>query len=174
MNAKTVMWAAGVAPSSLGKTLNVALDSIGRVMVEKDLSLKGYPNVFVLGDQAHYPTEDGRGFPGLAPIAMQQGVCAAQNILADLYGKPRKHFNYIDKGTMATIGRKSAIVQMKHFEFGGFFAWVTWLFVHIYYLIGFKNRLFVFIQWAWNYFTFKRGARLIVDKEWKSSSKIKS
>ena len=169
VKARTVIWAAGVEPSSLGKSLQVPLDKIGRVIVEKDLSLKNHPEVFVLGDQAFFPTEDGKGLPGLAPVAMQQGSCAAQNIIAELQGKPRQEFHYKDKGVMATIGRKSAIVQMKHFEFGGLLAWVTWLFIHIYYLIGFKNRVFVFMQWAWSYVTFKRGARLIVDKEWKSN-----
>lgn len=168
VEAKTVIWAAGVAPSSLGKTLNVPLDKIGRVIVEKDLSIQGYKNAFVLGDQAHFATTDGRGLPGLAPVAIQQGERAAKNILNDLGSKPRQDFVYKDKGTMATIGRKSAIVQIGNFGFVGLMAWMTWLFVHIYYLIGFKNRLFVFMQWAWNYFTFKRGARLIVDKEWKS------
>jgi NADH dehydrogenase len=165
----TTIWAAGVQPSSLGKELKVPLDPIGRVIVEKDLSLKNHSEVFVLGDQACFPTADGKGLPGLAPVAMQQGLSAGENILCDLKNKPRREFCYTDKGMMATIGRKSAIVQMKHFEFGGFFAWITWLFVHIYYLIGFKNRLFVFMQWAWSYVTFKRGARLIVDKEWRST-----
>jgi NADH dehydrogenase len=171
IKAHTIIWAAGVEPSSLGKTLNVPLDKIGRVMIEKDLSVKDHSNVFVLGDQASFPTMDGRGLPGLAPVAMQMGSCAGENILRTILGKPRKDFHYIDKGMMATIGRKSAIVQMKHIEFGGYLAWVTWLFIHIYYLIGFKNRLFVFMQWAWSYVTFKRGARLIVDKEWRSRPK---
>lgn len=165
----TVIWAAGVQPSSLGKTLGVPLDSIGRVMIQKDLSLQNHSEVFVLGDQAHFPTVDGKGLPGLAPPAMQQGRRAAKNICADMAGKPRKDFVYNDKGTMATIGRKSAVVQTNHLQFAGVFAWITWLFVHIYYLIGFKNRLFVFAQWAWSYMTLKRGARLIVDKEWKST-----
>ncbi len=172
IKARTVIWAAGVQPSSLGKDLDVPLDPIGRVIIEKDLSLKNHPEVFVLGDQAFFPTDDGKGLPGLAPVAMQQGSFAASNILRDLKNQPRREFHYVDKGMMATIGRKSAVVQMKHFEFGGFFAWITWLFVHIYYLIGFKNRIFVFIQWAWSYITFKRGARLIVDKEWRTGANV--
>lgn len=172
IRARTIIWAAGVQPSSLGQSLNVPLDKIGRVIVEKDLSIKNHSNVFVLGDQAFFSTEDGRGLPGLAPVAMQQGTHAAKNILNDLKNKSRNEFHYKDKGMMATIGRKSAIVQMKHVEFGGFFAWMTWLFVHIFYLIGFKNRIFVFMQWAWSYVTFKRGARLIVDKEWRSNLKV--
>ena len=171
---KTVIWAAGVQPSSLGKTMEIPLDPIGRVLIEKDLSIKNHPEVFVLGDQAHFPTADGRGLPGLAPPAMQQGRHAARNILADLQKKTRKDFVYKDKGTMATIGRKSAVVHVGHIEFSGFFAWVTWLFVHIFYLIGFKNRIFVFMEWAWNYFTFKRGARLIVDKDWRSAPKTET
>jgi NADH dehydrogenase len=171
IRARTIIWAAGVQPSSLGKSLGTPLDKIGRVIVEKDLSIRGYKEVFVLGDQAMFPTEDGRGLPGLAPVAMQQGTHAAKNIIADIQQKPRKNFQYNDKGAMATIGRKSAIVQMKHLQFGGFLAWATWLFIHIFYLIGFKNRLFVFMQWAWSYVTFKRGARLIVDKEWRTQPK---
>lgn len=170
IRSKTIIWAAGVQPSSLGKSLGVTLDNVGRVMVQEDLSLKDYPEVFVLGDQSHFPTTDGKGLPGLAPVAMQQGELAGKNILADIQGKPRQKFKYNDKGMMATIGRKKAIVQMQNFQYGGFIAWVTWLFVHIYYLIGFKNRVFVFAQWTWAYFTFKRGARLILDKEWRSSS----
>lgn len=168
LKARTIIWAAGVQPSSLGKALGVPLDKIGRVLIEKDLSLKDYPEVFVIGDQACFPTEDGKGLPGLASVAMQQGCATAENILLDISKKKRKEFHYVDKGMMATIGRKSAIVQMKHLEFGGILAWLTWLFVHIYYLIGFKNRIFVFLQWAWSYVTFKRGARLIINKEWKS------
>lgn len=169
IKAKTTIWAAGVKPSSLGQTLGTELDSVGRVMVEKDLSLKDHKNVFVLGDQAHFPTLDGRGLPGLAPVAMQMGTASAKNILRDLRGEARKDFEYIDKGIMATIGRRLAIVQIGNIKFGGWLAWMTWLFIHIYYLIGFKNRIFVFMQWAWSYFTFKRGARLILEKDWRSA-----
>ncbi len=169
VRAKTVIWAAGVQPSSLCKTLAVPLDKLGRVIVEKDLSLKDTPNVFVLGDQAHFPTADGQGLPGLAPVAMQQGRHAGRNIRRTLKGQPRLDFKYIDKGTMATIGRKKAVAMVGAFEFGGFIAWMAWLFIHIFYLIGFKNRLFVFIDWFWAYVTFRRGARLIIDKEWRSN-----
>ncbi|MGE3388127.1 MAG: NAD(P)/FAD-dependent oxidoreductase [Bdellovibrionales bacterium] len=174
VRARTVIWAAGVKPSSLSQTMNVELDSVGRVKVQKDLSLPGHPEVMVLGDQAHFPTKDGKGLPGLAPVAMQQGTHAASNILADLRQRPRQPFVYRDKGIMATIGRKSAIVQIGRLQYGGFFAWLTWLFIHIYYLIGFKNRIFVFAQWAWAYLTFKRGARLILDKEWRSNPQVKN
>lgn len=169
VKAKTVIWAAGVQPSSLAKTLGTPLDSLGRVKVEPDLSLPGYPEVFVLGDMAHFPTPDGKGLPGLAPVAMQQGTRAAQNILASLKGQARKPFRYVDKGTMATIGRRKAVAQIGRLEVSGILAWFMWLFIHIYYLIGFKNRLFVFLEWMWAYMTFKRGARLILDKEWRSN-----
>lgn len=171
IKAKTTIWAAGVKPSSLGQTLGTPLDSVGRVMIEEDLSLKDHRNVFVLGDQAHFPTEDGRGLPGLAPVAIQMGSACAKNILRDLSSRPREKFRYRDKGIMATIGRRLAIVQIGKIKFGGVFAWMTWLFIHIYYLIGFKNRLFVFMQWGWSYLTFKRGARLIIEKEWCSISR---
>lgn len=170
--AKTVIWAAGVKPSSLAADLGSPLDSVGRVIIEQDLSLKLDRNVFVLGDMAHFKTADGRGLPGLAPVAMQQGTHAASNILRDLRGQPRRPFVYRDKGIMATIGRKKAVVQVGAFALSGFTAWWMWLFIHIYYLIGFKNRLFVFLEWFWAYVTFKRGARLILDKEWMSNPKI--
>lgn len=174
IRSKTVIWAAGVQPSSLGQAMGVPLDKVGRVLIEEDLSLKDFKNVFVLGDQAAFPTADGKGLPGLAPVAMQMGTHAARNIFCDLKKQPREKFIYKDKGAMATIGRRSAVVQVKNLKYGGILAWMTWLFIHIYYLIGFKNRLFVFMQWSWSYLTFKRGARLILDKEWKSSPQNKS
>jgi NADH dehydrogenase len=172
VHAKTVIWAAGVQPSSLAKTLGSPLDQVGRVKIEQDLSLPGHPEVFVLGDMAHFPTADGHGLPGLAPVAMQEGTHAAQNILATIRGRPRTPFRYKDKGTMATIGRRKAVAQVGRLEVSGLLAWFMWLFIHIYYLIGFKNRLFVFLEWMWAYMTFKRGARLILDKEWRSNPKI--
>ncbi len=171
INAATILWAAGVEPSSLNKSLGVPLDRGGRVLVERDCSLKDHPEVFVLGDQACYQTEDGKSLPGLASVAMQQGTHAADVILRDLSGRPRRSFKYLDKGQMATIGRRKAIAQIHNFKFSGFFAWILWLFIHVYYLIGFKNKIFVIWQWAYAYFTFKRGARLIVDKEWRSQPK---
>lgn len=172
--ANTVIWAAGVQPSSLNKSLQSELDQQGRVLINADLSLPKHPEVFVLGDQSHFPTSDGKGLPGLAPVAMQQGLWAAENILCDLDQQMRTEFKYVDKGSMATIGRRKAILQMRQLQMTGFWAWFTWLFVHIYYLIGFKNRLFVFLDWMWAYFSFRRGARLIVDKEWRSSPKSDS
>ncbi|KYG67520.1 pyridine nucleotide-disulfide oxidoreductase [Bdellovibrio bacteriovorus] len=171
IKASTILWAAGVQPSSLNKTLGVPLDRSGRVIVEKDLSIKGHPEAFVVGDQAYFPTEDGRGLPGLGPVAMQQGLHVAKEILGEIKGQPRKEFKYFDKGQMATIGRRKAIVQIGSFKMGGFLAWLIWLFIHVYYLIGFKNKFFVIWQWAYAYLTFKRGARLIVDKEWRSQPK---
>lgn len=168
IGARTVIWAAGVKPSTLGASLQVPLDSVGRVIVRDDLSLAQYPEVFVAGDQAYFPTADGRGLPGLAPVAMQQGQHVARMIAADLAGRPRWPFRYRDKGTMATIGRTKAVAQIGRLEISGVVAWAMWLFIHIFYLIGFKNRVFVFLEWFWAYATFKRGARLILDKEWRS------
>jgi NADH dehydrogenase len=124
--------------------------------------------VFIAGDLAHAEDEHGRPYPGLAPVAMQQGRFVARTILAELAGKPRERFHYVDKGQMATIGRSRAIVETGRLRFGGRFAWWTWLLVHIYYLTGFRNRVLVLIQWAWSYLTFARGARLIVGKDWRS------
>lgn len=170
LRASTILWAAGVKPSSLNQTLGVPLDKVGRVVIEKDLSVKGYPEAFVLGDQACFLDEAGKPLPGLASVAMQQGEWAAENILRDIKGEPRKDFKYNDKGQMATIGRKKAIAQIGKLKFSGFFAWLIWLFIHVYYLIGFKNKIFVIWQWAYAYFTFKRGARLISEKDWRSQS----
>lgn len=171
VRARTVIWAAGVKPSRLSSLLKTELDSVGRVVVQPDLSLIKHSEVFVLGDQAHFPTADGRGLPGLAPVALQQGQHAAENILRTLLGLPRYPFKYRDKGTMATIGRSKAVVQIGRIEIAGLIAWWMWLFIHIFYLIGFKNRIFVFMEWFWSYVTFRRGARLIIDKEWRSQPK---
>lgn len=162
----TILWAAGVEASSLGRKLKLDIDRAGRVMVEADLSLKQHPQLFVLGDQAHVVQND-RPLPGIAPVAMQQGRFAAQNILGELAGKPRLEFKYVDKGQMATIGRSRAITEFGGWKFAGFFAWMAWLIVHIYYLTGFRNRFFVVMSWAWSYLTYRRGARLIVEKEWR-------
>ncbi len=171
LKAKTVLWAAGVGANPLNAKLGVPLDQAGRVIVEADLSIPGDPHVFVLGDQAHFKDERIGVLPGLAPVAMQQGRFVARLILRSLKSKPREKFEYLDKGQMATIGRRRAVLQFKGIEMAGLLAWLAWLFIHIYYLIGFKNRLVVFLQWAWSYLTFQRGARLIVDKEWRSTRK---
>ncbi|HMP91226.1 MAG TPA: NAD(P)/FAD-dependent oxidoreductase [Kiritimatiellia bacterium] len=168
VHASTVMWAAGIKPSRINQSLGVSMDPQGRVMVRPDLSLDQASEVFVVGDQAHLNGPDGRPLPGLAPVAMQQGRHAARQILRDLRNKPRIPFHYIDKGMMATIGKSKAVAQMHTWRVTGFAAWLMWLFVHIYYLIGFKNRFFVLYQWAWSYFTYQKGARLIVNKDWKS------
>jgi NADH dehydrogenase len=168
VQAATVVWAAGVAPSELNAGLGVKLDRQGRIVVERDCSVPGHPEVFVIGDQAHFEEEPGKPpLPGLAPVAMQQGHHVGACIRADLKGKPRPTFKYLDKGQMATIGRRRAIAQFRGLDFAGFFAWLGWLLVHIFYLIGFKNRVFVLFQWAWSYLSFGRGARLIVSKEWR-------
>ncbi|MBC7817958.1 MAG: NAD(P)/FAD-dependent oxidoreductase [Planctomycetaceae bacterium] len=167
IRAATVLWAAGVQASPLGKTTALEVDRQGRVHVEPDLSVKGHPNVFVAGDQASFTHQTSRPLPGTAPVAMQQGRYLARLIRDDLANKPRRPFHFVDKGQMATIGRSRAIVEIGRLKMAGFIAWVLWLVVHIYYLTGFKNRLLVVLQWAWSYLSFRRGARLIVNKEWR-------
>jgi len=166
VQAATVLWAAGVKASSLSATLGVELDRQGRALVGPELSIKGHPNVFVIGDQAHLEDESGRPLPGIAPVAMQQGRFVARTILDDLAHRPRSQFRYHDKGQMATIGRSRAVAEMGKLKLGGWLAWIAWLVVHIYYLTGFKNRFFVVVQWAISYLTYRRGARLIVNKDW--------
>jgi len=164
--AKTKIWAAGVKPSSLTTQIPGEKDSQGRAVVNGDLTVKGFANVFVLGDQAAF--KDGeRTLPGLAPVAMQQGAFIGSVIAADLKARPRPTFHYLDKGIMATIGRSKAVVSVVGFGFSGFLAWLTWVFIHIVYLMKFRNRFFVLFQWAWSYRTFGRGARLITHKTWK-------
>lgn len=165
--AGTVLWAAGVAPNPLNKELNVQSDRQGRIVVNKDLSVPNYPNIFVIGDQAYYKWgPEGQPLPGLAPVAMQEGRFVAKLITAKILNRKQPaFFKYKDKGQMATIGRSKAVATFKGLEFSGLIAWMAWLLVHIYYLIGFRNRLFVLFQWAWTYFTFRRGARLIIEKE---------
>jgi NADH:ubiquinone reductase (H+-translocating) len=166
--AANVIWAAGVKPAPLNKTLGLPLDREGRVIVGPDLSLPGRPEVFAIGDQAHFDTGEGP-LPGLAPVAMQQGVHAARLILDELAGRPRRPFRYFDKGTMAVIGRNYAVTDFHGLRIGGYFAWLMWLFVHILYLVGFRNRIAVVFNWAWSYLTFKRGARLITGRGWKEN-----
>ncbi|NCN27320.1 NAD(P)/FAD-dependent oxidoreductase [bacterium] len=163
---KTIIWAAGVAPSSLGTKLGVEVDRGGRVIVRSDWSLPTHKEVFIIGDMSSF-TENGRPLPALAPVALQGGRFVARQILRDLNNKPREHFKYLDKGQMATIGRKKAILQFGSWKSSGFVAWIAWLLVHIYYLIGFKNKFFVLVSWSWSYLTFKKGARLIINKEWR-------
>jgi NADH dehydrogenase len=158
--ARTVIWAAGVAASPLARSLAVPLDRAGRVIVQPDLTLEGHPNVYVIGDLARLD-QAGKLVPGIAPAAMQEGRHAASNVLRTIRGRSRLTFMYRDKGILATIGRGAAVAQIGRIRASGYVAWLLWLFVHIYFLIGFRNRLIVMIQWAWSYFTFDRGARLI-------------
>jgi NADH dehydrogenase len=167
VRAATVLWAAGVKASSLNRSLGGTLDRQGRVSVEPDLSLKDHRNVFVVGDQCRLEEPDVGPLPGLAPVAIQEGRFAARAILDDLAGRPRGTFHYFNKGQMATIGRSRAVAEIGKLRLGGFIAWMAWLFVHVYYLTGFKNRFFVVVQWALSYLSYRRGARLIVNKDWR-------
>lgn len=164
---KTILWAAGVKPSGLTESVKAEKDRQGRIVVEKDLSIKENPNVFVIGDQASCSNGLGGVLPGIAPVAIQQGQFVGKLLLSELKGKPRSHFKYFDKGIMATIGRSKAIVSVGSFKIHGFIAWLMWVIVHILYLMRFKNKFFVFSQWVWSYFRFGRGARLIVHKTWR-------
>ena len=159
--AAVILWAAGVAASPLGKKLGVPVDRAGRVLVNPDLSIAGHQEVFVIGDLAALKDEHGKLLPGVAPVAMQEGTATAKNIQRDLQHESRKKFHYVDKGSLATIGRAAAVADFGKFHVSGFIAWLGWLFIHIFFLIGFRNRLIVLIQWAWSYFTYERGARLI-------------
>ncbi|MBS1769582.1 MAG: NAD(P)/FAD-dependent oxidoreductase [Acidobacteria bacterium] len=159
-----VVWATGVAASSLGRKLGVETDKAGRVFVEPDLSIKPNKDIFVIGDMASIKQADGTPVPGVSPAAMQMGEQTAKNILAEIKGKARKPFEYNDKGTMATIGRSKAIAEVGKFKFRGFIAWLMWLFLHVFFLIGFKNRLAVMTDWFWAYLTRERSARLITGK----------
>jgi NADH:ubiquinone reductase (H+-translocating) len=166
--AATVVWSAGVRAADIGKSLGVPLDPAGRVIVKDDLSIEGHPEVFVAGDLANCPDADGKPLPGIAAVAKQQGRHIAAIIKAELAGRPRLPFKYRDLGQMATIGRSRAICEFGSLRISGWFAWWFWLLVHIYYLSGFRNRISVFIHWAWSYLTLDRGARLIVGKEWQA------
>jgi NADH dehydrogenase len=167
IEAATVLWAAGIQASGLNRQLRGELDSMGRIVVEPDLSLKHYPEIFVAGDQAHFSHQTGKPLHGIAPVALQQGRFIAKNILKELEGKPREKFHYIDKGQLATIGRNNAVLEIGRLKLGGFLAWMVWLFIHIYYLIGFKNKFVVLFQWASSYLTYQKGARLIVSHDWR-------
>jgi NADH dehydrogenase len=164
---QSVFWAAGVQAAKVSKNLGVALDRAGRVLVSPDLSIPLYPDVFAVGDIAHLDLGDGHILPGLAPAAIQTGKAAAKNILASIHGEPRKKFHYLDKGLMATIGKNKAIAQTGKIKMTGYIAWLAWFFVHILYLVGFKNRIAVFFLWIWSYLFSKRGSRLITQRNWK-------
>lgn len=169
--ATVTLWAAGVAASPLGKKLGTPVDRAGRVPVQADLSIAGHPEVFVIGDLAAVRDENGNLLPGVAPVAIQQGKYVAKRIGEEVE-RPERYrssgsvdtrpaFHYWDKGSLATIGRAAAVAQFGKIHISGYLAWLSWLFVHIFFLIGFRNRLLVFIQWAWSYLTYERGARLI-------------
>ena len=159
--AATVVWAAGVRASPLAAMLGVPLDRGGRVLIEKDLSLARHPEVFAIGDMAFLVDSRGVTVPGLSPAAMQEGRTAARNIMHSLRSEPREEFRYVDKGSMATIGRSRAIAQVGRVQLSGFIAWLAWLVVHLWYLVGFRSRFVVMFSWMWSYITYKRGARLI-------------
>lgn len=171
--ARTVLWAAGVAASPLGRRLaehaGITPDRAGRVPVEPDLSLAGHPEISVIGDLAA-ATSGGKPVPGVSPAAKQMGRTAAANIAARAAGRPTRPFHYIDYGSLATIGRRAAVVQLElprlgQLRFGGYFAWLFWLFAHVYFLIGFRNRLLVLTDWAWSYLTFARNARVVAEPD---------
>ena len=159
--AEVVLWAAGVSASGLGRALGAHVDKAGRVFVDPDLTLPGHREVFVIGDLATLKDKNGKPLPGVAPVAMQEGTFVAHQIKADLSGKPRAVFHYFDKGSLATIGRAAAIAQFGRIHISGFVAWLSWLFIHIMFLIGFRNRIVVILQWAWSYLTYQRAAWLI-------------
>jgi len=155
------IWAAGNTASFVGKTLGSPVDRVGRVIVNDDLTIPGHPEVQVIGDLANFPHQTGKPLPGISPVAMQEGRHAARNVLAMIQGRKPQRFRYWDKGTMATIGRNKAVADLKFMHLSGLPAWLAWLFVHIVFLVGFRNRLLVLFQWAWAYLTFDKGARLI-------------
>ncbi len=165
MQACTVLWAAGIKASPLGKAIaertGTETDRIGRVMVEADMSVPNYPNLYVAGDLAHYAHQDDKPLPGTAAVAMQMGSYLAKTVKAKLINEPVTAFNYKNKGSMAVIGRNEAVADLNFMKLSGFPAWFIWIFVHIYFLIEFDNKLLVLLQWGWNYFTYQRGARLI-------------
>ena len=155
------VWAAGNNASFVGKTLGVPVDRVGRVMVNDDLTIPGHPEVQVIGDLANFSHQTGQPLPGVSPVAMQQGRHAARNILRMIQNRKPQRFRYWDKGSMATIGRNKAVADLNLIHLSGLPAWLVWLFVHIIFLVGFRNRLAVLFQWGWAYFTFNAGARLI-------------
>lgn len=161
--ATVILWGAGVSASRLGKMLGAPTDYAGRVLVDPDLSVPGHPEVLVAGDLAASKMKDGKWVPGVAPAAIQMGKFAARQIRRSVAGKPREEFHYLDKGTLATIGRSKAVADLGKLHFSGFLAWLSWLFIHLFFLIGFRNRLMVMAEWAWDYITFNHSARLITD-----------
>jgi NADH dehydrogenase len=170
INTPNLVWAAGVESSPVLNSLSVEQDKMGRVLVSKDLSIDGYPNIFVIGDAAHVEDKSGEPLPALAPVALQQGKYIAKRIKHMVSGKDTKPFSYTDKGSMATIGRAKAVADIKGFKFSGIAAWLLWSLIHIFFLIGYRNRFRVFAEWIWHYLTFKRGVRIIYDRLYESNS----
>jgi NADH dehydrogenase len=158
---RTVVWAAGNTASPLTRTLQAPLDSQGRVLVEPDCTVPGHPNLFVLGDAAAFRDSAGGVLPGVCPVAIQMGQYAGRTIRRDLSGQPRTPFRYWDKGQLAVIGRGHAVADIGRLHFDGILAWLAWIFVHIFFLIGFRNRVLVLFEWGWSYFTYQRGARIL-------------
>ena len=162
--AATILWAAGVAASPLCHSLDAPRDRAGRIMVEPDLTVPGHSDIFVIGDIASVKQENGKPVPGVAPAALQMGRHAALNIKESLAGRPHRAFKYWDKGSVATIGRSAAVAAVGRVKLSGFLAWMTWLVIHLFFLIGFRNRLLVLMSLAWSYFTYQRDALLITDR----------
>jgi len=161
IEAGTVIWAAGIAAAPVATTLGVPLDGMGRVMVDRDLTVAGHPSVYVVGDMARLDDAEGHPYPGVIQVALQQARCAARNIVHTMRGEARDEFTYRDLGTMATVGRNSAVCDLGWLRLKGYLAWWFWLLLHIYQLIGFRNRLTVMTQWAFSYLTYQRSVRLI-------------
>lgn len=164
LEAGTVLWTAGVIPQNLAGALDVEKDRKGRIVVDEHCAIPGHPEVFAIGDIANFTGENGKPLPGLAPVAMQQARSVANNIVRSLRGERRLSFRYRDKGILATVGRSRAVVEFKHLKFDGLAAWLTWVGVHVFYLIGFRNRVAVLADWFYSYLTYKRGARLITGR----------
>jgi NADH dehydrogenase len=162
--ATVILWGAGVSASPLGRMLGAATDRAGRVVVAPDLTVPQHPEVFVVGDLAASKMKNGVLVPGVAPAAIQMGKFAARQIRRTLENKPREEFHYLDKGTLATIGRSKAVADLGKLHFSGYFAWLSWLFIHLFFLIGFRNRFMVMAEWAWDYITYNHSARLITGK----------
>jgi NADH dehydrogenase len=162
-SASVILWGAGVSASPLGKMLGVPTDRAGRVVVERDLTIPGHPEIFVIGDLAAAQLKENKLVPGVAPAAIQMGKFAARQIRRSVAGQAREEFHYWDKGTLATIGRSRAVADFGRFHISGYFAWLSWLFIHLFFLIGFRNRIMVMMEWAWAYVTYNHSARLITE-----------
>lgn len=164
IESRNVVWAAGVTTPHLLKSLDSETDKMGRIKVNKDLTIPGHSNIFVIGDAAYLPDAEGKPLAPLAPVALQQGRYAGKLIIKSDNGKPRTPFHYVDKGKMATIGRAKAVADIRGFKLSGLPAWLSWSVIHIFFLIDFRNRFRVFAEWVWQYLSFKRGVRLITDR----------